>query len=219
MINLPVYDREGKEVDRMQIDEAGLGTYVRVALLKQAIVMYHANRRQGSATTRSRGMIAGTTRKMYRQKGTGNARAGSSRTVIRRGGGVAFAKRVRDFREKMPQKQRRLARNSAILSKLQNNSAVVIDQFGLKGPRTKEFATILKNLQIDRSCLVATEAHDENVYKSLRNIPRIDALTVAQLNAGDILRKQKLLFTRGALEMLISPTGSEATDAQAEESS
>jgi len=203
MIDLTVYNRDGKEVDRLQVDEAVLGGKVRPVLLKQAVVMYHANQRQGTAATKSRGMVAGSTRKLYRQKGTGNARVGNNRTVVRKGGGVAFAKVTRDFSQRMPKKQRRLARDSAVLAKLQSQDAVVIDELGMAAPKTKEFSQVLSNLNIDRSCLVATDAYDVNVYKSLRNIPRVDMLTVEQLNAGDICRRRKLLFTRAALERLL----------------
>lgn len=210
MIELAVYNREGKEVGQMEIEEALFGGKIRLALLKQALVMYHANRRQGSAFTRSRGMVAGSTAKIYRQKGTGRARMGSNRSVIRRGGGVAFAKLPRSFRQRMPKKQRRLARNSAILAKLTSSDAVVIDELAFETPKTKEFVEILGNLNIDRSCLVTTEKYEPNVYKSLRNIPRVDLLEVTQLNAGDILRRRKLLFTRAALESLINPAVAEA---------
>ena len=121
MIELPVLNREGDEVDRIQVDELQFGGRFRGALLKQAIVMYHANKRQGNAVTKSRGMVTGSTRKLFRQKGTGRARMGTARTVIRRGGGVAFAKQNRDFRKRMPKKQRRLARDSAILEKMKRN--------------------------------------------------------------------------------------------------
>jgi large subunit ribosomal protein L4 len=211
MIEITVYNRDGTEVDQMQVDEALLGSKVRLALLKQALVMYHANRRQGSAFTRSRGMVTGSTAKLYRQKGTGRARAGSSRTVIRRGGGVAFGKLPRSFRQRMPKKQRRLARNSAILAKLTSHDAVVIDELTFETPKTKEFVEILNNLKIDRSCLVTTENYDPNIHKSLRNLPRVDMLAVTQLNAGDILRRRKLLFTRAALESLLNPAASEAS--------
>jgi len=203
MIQIPVYNKEGKEVDQLSIDEAALGSYVRPQLLKQAIVMYHANKRQGSACTKSRGMVKGSTRKIYRQKGTGNARMGSNRTVVRKGGGVAFAKQVRDFRQDMPKKQRVLARNSAILAKLKSNSAFVIDSLAIDAPKTKTFATILKNLKIDRSCIVATETQDMAVYKSLRNIPKVDSLEVSDLNAGVIFNHQKILFTRSAIESIV----------------
>lgn len=203
MISIPVYNNDGKEIDQIQIDEQQLGGRVRPALLKQALVMYHANLRQGSATTKSRGMVQGSTRKLYKQKGTGNARMGANRTVVRRGGGVAFAKKPRDFTLTMPKKQRRLARNSAILAKLKSNDALVIDELKFSEPKTSKFVSILGNLKIDRSCLVAMLSHDENVYKSLRNIPRIDSLLVEQLNVGDICKRRKLLFTREAIDKFL----------------
>ena len=107
MIDLSVYNTEGQEVDKLKVDEMLLGGEVRYALLKQAIVMYHANKRVGTAATKSRGMVAGSTRKLFRQKGTGNARVGNIRTGKRVGGGVTFAKTVRDFGKRMPKKQRR----------------------------------------------------------------------------------------------------------------
>ena len=203
MIELPIYSQQGQQIDQMQIDEALLGGKVRAALLKQAIVMYHANKRQGTATTKSRGMVTGSTRKLFRQKGTGRARMGANRTVVRTGGGVAFAKRPRDFSQRMPRKQRRLARDSAILAKIKSNNTVIIDKLEFDEPKTKDFAQLLVNLKIDRSCLVATENHDINVYKSLRNLQRIDAMEVDQLNAGDICNKRTLLLTRKALEGLL----------------
>ncbi|MCP4709048.1 MAG: 50S ribosomal protein L4 [Planctomycetes bacterium] len=206
MLEIPVYDREGTQVDRVEIDEALLGSRVRTTLLKQAVVMYHANQRQGSAATKSRGMVRGSTHKLYRQKGTGRARMGASRTVIRRGGGVAFAKTPRDFSHRMPKKQRRLARNSAILAKMQSEDAIVIDQLSFDTPKTSDLVRILHNLKIERSCLVATEKHDTGVYKSARNIPKVETLAAEQLNASDILRRQKLLFTRAALESVLRPT-------------
>ncbi|MCH7623373.1 MAG: 50S ribosomal protein L4 [Nitrospinae bacterium] len=205
MIDLPVYNKEGEEVDRIEVDEKILGGTVRPALIKQALVMYHANKRLGSATTRSRGMVVGSTRKIFRQKGTGNARMGTIRTNVRRGGGVAFAKVPRDFTQHMPAKQKRLARNSALLAKMQSENTVVIDTLSFDQPKTKDFVTILKNLKIERSCLVALDSFDSNIYKSLRNIPKIFSLVVEQLNAGDICKYQKLLVTRKALENITDP--------------
>lgn len=210
MLSVPVYNKDGKEIDQVQIDEQQFGGRVRPALIKQALVMYHANERQGSATTKSRGMVQGSTRKIYRQKGTGNARMGTNRTVVRRGGGVAFAKQPRDFTLRMPKKQRRLARDSAILAKLQSNDAMVIDELSFSEPKTKKFVSLLSNLKIDRSCLVATDGYDDNVYKSLRNVPRVDSLLVEQLNAGDICRHRKLLMTRAALDNLLQASETKA---------
>jgi len=216
MFDIPVYDREGNQVDRVQIDEDLFGSRVRPVLLKQAVVMYHANQRQGSAPTKSRSMVRGSTHKIYRQKGTGRARMGASRTVIRRGGGVAFAKTPRDFSQRMPKKQRRLARNSAILAKIQSEDALIIDQLSFETPKTSDLVRILHNLKIERSCLVTTEKHDTGVYRSARNVPKVDTLTVEQLNAGDILRRQKLLFTRAALESLIRPATAASEPATSE---
>jgi large subunit ribosomal protein L4 len=208
MIKLGVYNREGKEVDSLQVDEALFGSSVRYALLKQALVMYHANKRVGTAATKSRGMVEGSTRKLYRQKGTGNARAGTVRTNIRKGGGVAFAKQARDFGQDMPVKQRRLAKNSAILAKLLSNNVVVIDELKLDKPRTRDFVNILNNLKIDRSCIVAVPEYDDVLYKSLRNVPKVDMLAVADLNAWDICNRQKLLFTKDAFAALVENAGS-----------
>src|SRR5210317_1804219 len=112
MIDLAVYNTDGKEVDSLKVDEATLGGSVRYALLKQAVVMYHANKRVGTAANKSRSMVAGSSKKLFRQKGTGNARVGNIRTGKRKGGGVTFAKTKRDFSKSMPKKQRRLARDS-----------------------------------------------------------------------------------------------------------
>jgi large subunit ribosomal protein L4 len=208
MIKLGVYNKEGKEVDSLQVNEALFGGRVRYALLKQAIVMYHANKRVGTAATKSRGMVEGSTRKLYKQKGTGNARAGNARTPVRKGGGNAFAKEARDFRQDMPAKQRRLAKNSAILAKLLANNVVVIDELRFDKPKTKDFATILNKLKIDRSCIVTVPEYDETLYKSVRNVPQIDMMTVADLNAGDICNRQKMLFTRNAFVSLMENASS-----------
>jgi large subunit ribosomal protein L4 len=204
MIDLSVYNKEGKEVDVLKVDEALLGGSVRYALLKQAIVMYHANKRVGTVETKSRGMIEGSTRKIYAQKHTGNARAGTVRTGKRVGGGVTFAKVTRDFSKSMPKKQRILARDSAILAKLLSNDIVVVDELKFEKPRTSDFANVLGNLKIERSCLVTISGYDGNIYKSARNIPRVIVIPVAELNAGDICSHRKMLFTKEAFLFLLS---------------
>lgn len=204
MIDVAVYNREGEEIETLQVDENIFGGKVRIPLLKQAIVMYHANKRVGTAATKSRGMVQGSTRKLFRQKGTGNARVGNARTGKRVGGGVTFAKVARDFSKDMPKKQRRLAKDSAILNKLKSGSVVVVDKLEFDAPKTKDFAKILDNLKIDRSCLVAVETRDDNLYKSARNIPKVLVSVVADLNAGDICNKQKILFTKDAFMCLIN---------------
>ena len=204
MIDVAVYDKEGKELESLQVDEGIFGGVVRYPLLKQAIVMYQANKRVGTAATKSRGMVKGSTHKLFRQKGTGNARVGNSRTGKRVGGGVTFAKVARDFGKDMPKKQRRLARDSAILAKLQSGSVVVVDELVFEAPKTKEFVTMLKNLNIERSCLVTVSQLDKNLYRSARNIPKVLVQPVADLNAGDICNTQKMLFTKQAFLSLIN---------------
>ena len=203
MIDVVVYNSQGEEVENVQVDESIFGGHVRYPLLKQAIVMYHANKRVGTAATKSRGMVRGSTRKLYRQKGTGNARVGNARTGKRVGGGVTFAKVNRDFGKRMPRKQRRLARDSAILAKLQSGSVVVVDELAFDAPRTKDFSQVLNNLDINRGCLLTISERDENLYKSARNVPRVDVLTVSDLNAGDICKRQKMLFTKSAFLSLL----------------
>jgi large subunit ribosomal protein L4 len=204
MIKLPVYNRDGKEVESLKVDESILGGRVRYALLKQAIVMYHANKRVGTAATKNRSLVEGSTRKLYAQKHTGNARAGTVRTAKRRGGGVTFAKVARDFGKQMPKKQRLLARASALLAKLLSNNVVVVDQLKFEKPKTKDFATVLGNLKIDRSCLVVINNYDEMLWKSARNMTRISVLLAAESNAGDICSHTKLLFTKDAFLSLVS---------------
>ena len=203
MIRLPVYNSQGKEVENLKVDEATLGGRVRYALLKQAIVMYHANKRVGTAATKNRALVEGSTRKLYAQKHTGNARAGTIRTAKRVGGGVTFAKVARDFSQQMPKKQRLLARASAVLAKLLSNNVVVVDQLKFEKPKTKDFATVLNNLKIDRSCLVVINNYDEALWKSARNISRVSVLSAAESNAGDICSHTKLLFTKDAFLSLV----------------
>jgi large subunit ribosomal protein L4 len=204
MISLPVYDKSGKEVGNLKVAESAFGGRIRYALLKQAIVMYNANKRVGTAATKGRGQIEGSTKKIYAQKHTGNARAGTVRTGKRVGGGVTFAKKARDFSQDMPKKQKKLARDSAILSKLLSNNVVVVDQLAFEKPKTKDFANILGNLKIERSCLVIIGEHNDTLWRSARNIPKVSVLLAAESNAGDICRHTKLLFTKEAFLSLMN---------------
>jgi len=204
MINLAVYNIEGKKIESLKVDELVFGGSVRYTLLKQAIVMYHANKRLGTAATKSRGMVEGSTRKLFKQKGTGNARVGNLRTAKRVGGGVTFKKVPRDFGRAMPRKQKKLARDSAILAKLLTDNVVVVDRLSFEKPKTKDFASILNNLKIDRSCLVTVTDRDDNLYRSVRNIPKVAIMPVAELNAGDICRCRKMLFTKDAFMCLLN---------------
>jgi len=204
MIDVPVYNQSGQEIEKISVDEAKLGGEVRKNLLKQAIQMYHANQRQGTVKTKGRGEVAGSTRKMFRQKGTGNARTGGIRNPIKKGGGHAKQKSPKDWRQSMPKQARRLARNSAILAKIQSNQIRVIDNIKLDQPKTKLVAQMYKALGIDRSCLLALAGKDQSLERAARNINRTTLTTVAQLNAWDILRSKTLLVTKDGLQQLLA---------------
>ena len=205
MIDLVVYNKDGQEIDSLKVDESALGGLVRYPLLKQAIVMYQANKRVGTAATKGRSMGAGSGRKLFRQKGTGFARVGNRRTGKRVGGGVTFAKVVRNFRKRMPKKQRRKARDSAILAKLLSNNVVVVDGLNFPKPHTSDFISVLSNLKIlsKDSCLVTISDYDDNLYKSAKNIPKVSVMPVAELNAGDICNHRKMLITKEAFLSLL----------------
>jgi large subunit ribosomal protein L4 len=204
MIEVPVYNQAGTQVSTIQVDEAKLGGEVRKPLLKQALVMYHANLRQGTVRTLARGEVAGSTRKMFRQKGTGNARTGGIRNPIKKGGGHAKQKRPKDWRQDMPKKARRLATKSALLMKFQAKDVRVLDDLAIEAPKTKVVAAVYKALGIDRSCLVALAQRNETVEKSARNLDRTTLTTVAKLNAWDIMRHRTLLMTKAGVEQLLA---------------
>jgi large subunit ribosomal protein L4 len=204
MIEVPVFNQTGQQIDTLQVDEERLGGEVRTNLLKQALVMYHANQRQGTVRTQARGEVAGSTRKIYRQKGTGNARQGSIRQPVRVGGGHAKNKRPKEWRQAMPKKARRLATRSAILAKIQAKDIRVVDRIALEQPKTRFVAQVFKALGIDRSCLLAVNGRDEQLERSARNIDRITLTSVAQLNAWDIMRNRTLLVTREGFEQILS---------------
>ena len=203
MIEVPIYDIKGAKVDTLSIDEAAFGGEVNAALLKQAIVAYHTNSHQGSAATKSRGMVSGSTRKLFRQKGTGNARRGSLRANIMRGGGVTFAKKPNRVRHRMTKACRRKALDSAILAKLLGADMVIVDGLKFDAPKTKPMVALLTKIDVTRGCVLALADRDDVVYRSSRNIPRVDVRTVAELNAFDVVRRNKMVVTREAIDSLL----------------
>lgn len=200
MAQIPVYKLDGTEAGTMELDEQLLGGEVRPALLKQAYVMYHANRRSGTASNRSRGMVEGSTRKLYRQKGTGNARAGSARTNIRAGGGVAFAKANKSWRQTMPKKMRRLATRNAMLAKIVDGELKVVEKFGFDTPRTKDFVSIIEKLGINRTCLIAVSGDDRTSALAARNLEHTETIVADQLNTYDLLSKRFVLIEKDVLQ-------------------
>ncbi len=203
MIEIPVFNQAGKKVETLSIDEAKFGGELNAALIKQALVMYHANKRQGTVRTLARGEVAGSTRKIFRQKGTGNARMGSIRQPVRVGGGHAKQKRPKDWRQAMPKTARRAATRQAILSKIKSNDLKLISEIKLDGIKTKPVVQMFKALGIDRSCLLAIEGKNDHLEKSARNIDRTRLTTVSQLNAWDILNNRTLLMTKSGFQSLI----------------
>lgn len=204
MLEVPVYNPEGQKVDTLKVDEDLFGGSVNVSLLKQAIVTYHANRRQGTVQTKSRADVAGSTKKLFAQKHTGNARRGNLRTNVMRGGGMAFAKKNRDFRKDFPKSMRKAALQSAILAKLLGNDLMVLKGFKVEGPKTKQMVTLLKNLKINRTCLLTLAEADRNLYLSSRNVSDVKVIVAAELNAFDIATRQKMIVTSEAMQAMMS---------------
>jgi len=200
MIEIPVFNPSGQQVGSVEVDEQVLGGEVRPALLKQAYVRFHANRRQGSAATKSRGQVVGSTRKLYRQKGTGNARRGAIRTNIMRGGGVAFGKKPKSWRQDMPTKMRRLANRNALLAKAVDQEIKLIDGLSFDKPSTKQFNAILSGLGIDRTCLVALADTNTSAARSARNIEDATLTQIDRLNAFDLLNHRYVLAEKQAFE-------------------
>lgn len=214
MPKLTVYDAKGASVGSVEIEPTDLAPRINKQLLHDAVVMYEANLRQGTFATKSRALVAGSTKKMYRQKGTGNARAGSRRSGIRRGGGHIFAKKPRDFGYRLPRKALQLATRMALAAKIRDDQVTVIDDLKFSAPKTREMAAILKAVKCNehKSVLVATTAHDANLYKSVRNIEGVSLSPVAELNALVLLKPQRLLFTKAALEWVKERASKSAGD-------
>lgn len=199
MIELPVYDSKGKEVEKLELDEARFGGEVRRTLLKEVVVMYEANRRVGTASTKTKAEVSGTGRKPWAQKHTGRARAGSLRSPLFRKGGVVFGPKPRDYSYQMPKKAKRQALRSALLGKLLDGEVKVVEKLEFSKPSTKKMASLLKNLGIEGSCLVVVDDSNHLIWKSARNIPGLKVMRASQLNAYEILRSNRLLITRSEL--------------------
>ncbi len=204
MIEVPVFNVGGTQVGTVKVDEAKLGGEINKALLKQALVYYHANKRQGTVQTLARGEVEGSTRKIYRQKGTGNARMGSIRQPVRVGGGHAKQKRPKSWRLDLPKKARQLASKNALLAKIKDNQLKVVDDLKIQEPKTKLFAGVLKNLSIERTVLLALDSRNEPIERAARNIASARLTTVARLNAWDILQNRTVLITKSGLEALLA---------------
>ncbi len=201
-MELPVHDRQGNVVETLDFDTSCLGKFVNMRLLHQAVVMYQANQRRGTASTKGQRDVVGTTRKPHRQKGTGLARMGSRRRVGSRGGAIAHGPKPRSYAQHMSKRARRAATRSALLGKFRDGEVVVVDELAMPQPKTKEMAEALRNLKVDGGCLVVVDARSEPLWKSLRNIPRTDLSLLTELNACGVLLRKNILITKAALEAI-----------------
>ena len=203
MATLSIVNESGEEVGKYEIDSETIADRISKQLLHDAVVMYQANQRQGSHNTRTRGEVSGTNKKMYRQKGTGHARAGAKRTNVRRGGGVARTVKPRDYSYRLPKKALRRATRMAIRSKIDDGELLIIDQLAFDAPQTAKMAAVLKALGLNATTtLVATADVDNAIYKSGRNIPGVDVQPVRQLNALSVLKPQRMLVTKDAMDKI-----------------
>ena len=196
---MPVYSLAGEIVKHIEISDDVFGVPFNESVVHQAMVRQQANARQGTASSKTRGEVTGSTRKLYRQKHTGMARAGSRRSPLRRGGGVAFGPKPRSYRQAMPKKMRRLALRCVLSAKAGDGELKVLEQLNLEKPMTKEMVQILTALGVDSSALVVTSEPEDNIVKSARNLPRIKTLPANLLNVVDILSHKMLLMTEAAV--------------------
>ncbi len=224
MLTVPVYNSAGEQIGEETIDPADFGGAINKQLLHDVVLMQQAARRVGTVNTRGRADVAGSGKKLFRQKGTGNARVGPKRTNKRKGGGVAFARRNRDYRYSMPKKSVRIAVRMALLSKFQDRQAIVLDGLTLKEPKTKDVAKLLRAIRRPdlteseaaesvgetkvkarartlerRSILLGLPAHNPVLHSSARNIEGVKVAPVAEFNTYDILKQRYLILTRDAL--------------------
>lgn len=200
MVEVKVY--AAGELAKRQVDESVFGERVLGRTLKDAVVMYEANARAGTAKTKTRGEVKGPNRKLWRQKHTGRARMGTTKAPQWRGGGVVFGPRPRDYGYHMPKRARRVALMNAVFTKLRDGEMAVADGWPTERPSTKEAVRILERLGMQRSVLVVTERHDPVLHLSLRNVPHVDVRPVSDLNARQVLLRRYMVVTPGALEAL-----------------
>lgn len=207
MISIPVYDIHGNALQPVEVDENRLGGKVNTALLREAVQMYEMNRHVCTKGHLTRSEVSGTTRKMYRQKHTGFARAGQRSVPHRRGGGVAFAPKTRDISYRLPKKALRSATRSALLSRLLDNEVSLIDEVKMDEPRTRAIASLLKALDVSGHSLLVIDGDYTNVWKSGRNIPELSVRRAADVNAYDLLEPDRVLFTQAAFQHILEALG------------
>jgi len=198
-MQVPVYSLTGEVVKEIEISDWVFGVPLNEAVVHQAMVRQLANARQGTASTKTRGEVAGAKGKLFRQKHTGMARAGSRRSPLRRGGGVAFGPKPRSYRQAMPKKMRQLALRCVLSAKAESGELKVIEELKFEEPKTKEMLRVLIALDVDSSALIVTGKVEESVVKSARNLAGIKTLPASLLNVVDLLSYRLLLMTEAAV--------------------
>jgi len=200
-VKVPVYNLAGEEVRKIDISDALFGVPFNEAVVHQVMVGQRANARQGTAATKTRGMVAGSKKKLYRQKGTGNARAGTRKSPLRVGGGIIFGPQPRDYRQDINKKMRRLALKCALSAKVADGELKVLEAFDYAEPRTKQMVSVLAALKAGASTLIVTLEPETNVIKSASNLPRVKTTPASVLNLLDVLNHETVLMTEGAVRV------------------
>ncbi|MEW9502717.1 50S ribosomal protein L4 [Jeotgalibacillus marinus] len=200
MPKVSLYKQDGSTAGELQLNETIFGIEPNNAVMFEAVVMQRASLRQGSHKVKNRSEVRGGGRKPWRQKGTGRARQGSIRSPQWRGGGVVFGPTPRSYSYKLPKKVRRLAIKSALSSKVVEEKLVVLEALSFETPKTKEFASVLKNLSVDKKVLVVTDGLDENVALAGRNIPGVTIVSANGVSVLDVLGHDKLIMTKSAVQ-------------------
>ena len=198
MAKVSVYNMEGKEVETMELDDAVFGVEVNEHLVHMAVVQQLANNRQGTQKAKTRSEVRGGGRKPWRQKGTGHARQGSTRSPQWTGGGVVFAPTPRDYSFKLNKKEKRAALKSALTSRVVENKFVVVDELKLDEIKTKKFVEVLKNLNVEKALVVLNDM-DEKVIASAANIPTVKTTQTNELNVFDVLKYDTVVVTKAAV--------------------
>ena len=202
MPKVAVYNSANQQVGDIELSDSVFGVEMNAGLLHQAVVMQLASRRLGTHSTKTRGLVRGGGRKPWRQKGTGRARSGSTRSPLWVGGGTVFGPHPRSYAFRMPKKQRRLAIKCALSDKVASGDFIVLDELGFDAPKTKSVVKMLGDFGVDAKSLIITLDENENVERSARNIPGVKAINTTGLNVYDILNHTKLFITKAAIERI-----------------
>ncbi len=198
-MQVPVKNTTGEILREIEISDYVFGVQPKTAVAHQALITQLANERHGNSSAKTRAEVAGSSKKLYAQKHTGRARPGSAKSPLKKGGGIIFPPKPRDYHLAIPKKMRRLALRSVLSSKVAGNEFIVLDNLGLDAPKTREMANILNVLGIESSALIALEQPDINVVKSARNIPGITTIPANLLNVADITSHKVLVMTVDAV--------------------